>query len=159
MPRGGRSTKKRKITPDPVYKSQLLAKFINRMMQSGKKTVAQKEMYEALEYIKKQEFDPIKVFETAIDNVGPKVEVRPRRIGGAAYQIPVEVRGERRTSLAKRWLLESARKRSSKDYHSFSQKLAAEFIDANKNLGEAIRKRDIVYKMAEANKAFAHFRW
>lgn len=159
MPRGGRLIKKRKIEVDPVYKSLLLAKFINRAMKSGKKTVIQKEMYEAFELIKKQELDPVKIFEAAIDNVGPRVEVKARRIGGAAYQVPVEVRGERKTSLAIRWLLEAVRKRSNKEYKTFSEKIAAELLDASKNLGEAIRKRDIAHKMAEANKAFAHFRW
>lgn len=159
MPRGRKVIKKRQAIPDPVYKNLLLGKFINRMMYSGKKTVAQKEMYEAMELLKKQELDPINVFETALSNVGPKVEVRPKRIGGAAYQVPVEVRGERKVSLAIRWILEAARKRSNKDHHTFAQKLAAEFLDASKNSGEAIRKRDTAFKMAEANKAFAHFRW
>jgi small subunit ribosomal protein S7 len=159
MSRGGRNIKKREIHPDPVYKSVLLAKFINRLMKDGKKTVAQRVLYDALDIIRKQNDNALGVFESALDSIGPKMEVKARRIGGAAYQVPVEVRGERRTSLAIRWLLEAARKRPSGQYRTFAEKLAAEIIDANNNAGEAIRKRDIAHRMADANKAFAHFRW
>ncbi len=152
--------KKRDIQPDVIYQNKLLQKFINNVMKSGKKHTAQREVYQALENIKKQSGqNPIEVFEKAISNVGPKMEVHPRRVGGASYQVPMEVRGERRVSLATRWIIESANKRSSKVYKTFADKLTAELLDAYNNVGEAIRKRDVIYKMAEANKAFAHFRW
>jgi len=159
MSRGTNTIKKRTIEPDPVYNSVLLAKFINRIMIGGKKNTAQRVIYKAFDKIKEQEQDPLKVFEQAIENVGPKVEVKARRIGGAAYQVPTEVRGQRKVSLAIRWLIEATKKRSNSEYKSFANKLAAEFLDASKNQGEAIKKRDIAHRMAEANKAFAHFRW
>ena len=140
-------------------KRALLAKFINRIMRHGKKTVAETVIYDALDIIKQQGRNPLEVFEKAINEVGPKQEVKARRIGGAAYQVPVEVRGERRISLATRWIMQAAYKRSNKEYRTFSKKLAAELLDASNNAGEAIRKRDIAHKMAESNKAFAHFRW
>jgi small subunit ribosomal protein S7 len=158
MARGGSKIKKRKIEGDPVYGSILITKFINRLMKDGKKTVAQRVVYDALELMKK-EGEPVKLFELAIETVGPKVEVKARRIGGAAYQVPQEVRGARKTALAIRWLLEAAAKRPTAEYKSFAAKLAAELIDATKNAGEAIRKRDVAHRMAEANKAFSHFRW
>ncbi|MGE5042420.1 MAG: 30S ribosomal protein S7 [Candidatus Levyibacteriota bacterium] len=158
--RGIHTTKKRHIEPDPVYNNLLLAKFINRLMVDGKKTVAQGVVYDALEFMKeKGDENPLVSFERAIDAVAPKVEVKARRIGGAAYQVPTEVRGPRRISLAIRWILEAARKRPTAEYKKFSQKLAAEIMDVNKNTGEAIRKRDVAHKMAEANKAFSHFRF
>lgn len=157
--RGKTLTKKRQIEGDPIYKNVLVAKFINRLMISGKKTTAQNVVYGAFDILKEKGLNPVEVFEKAIDNIGPRQEVKARRIGGAAYQVPSEVRGERRVSLSIRWILEAARKRSSKEYGSFSQKLAAEFQDASNNLGDAVRKRDIAHKMAEANKAFAHFRF
>lgn len=152
---------KRQVELDKLYGNVLIAKFINRMMRDGKKSVAQKKFYDALEMIAKKEEgqEPVGVFEKAIQNVGPKVEVKARRVGGASYQVPIEVRHDRRTSLAIRWLLEAARKRSNKEFRTFEEKLAAEFIDASKNGGEAIKKRDVINRMAEANKAFAHFRW
>lgn len=159
MPRGGRIAKKRQIEVDPIYGSFMVSKFINRLMVSGKKTTAQRVVYGAFDILKEQGHDPIKVFETALDNVGPRVEVKAKRIGGAAYQVPTEVRGERKNSLSIRWILEAAKKRSNKDYKTFSAKLAAEFLDANNNLGDAIRKKEIAHRMAEANKAFAHFRF
>lgn len=159
MARGGRNVEKRKTQPDPLYHNTLVAKFTNRLMISGKKTVAQKVVYQAFDRIKEKGQDPVAVFEKAIDNVGPRQEVKARRIGGAAYQVPSEVRGERRVSLAIRWLLAATLKRSSREYKTFSEKLAAELLDASQNLGEAIRKRDIAHRMADANKAFAHFRW
>lgn len=160
MARGAHTTRKRKIAPDPVYNNLLLAKFINRLMFDGKKTIAQGVVYDALNFMKeKGEEDPIATFEKAIDTVAPKVEVKARRIGGAAYQVPTEVRGSRRISLAIRWILEAAKKRPTSDYKKFSEKLAAEIMDAKNNAGEAIRKRDVAHKMAEANRAFSHFRF
>jgi small subunit ribosomal protein S7 len=158
MARGGSKVKKRRTENDPVYGSILVTKFINRLMKDGKKTVAQRVVYEALELLKK-EGEPLKLFETAIETVGPKVEVKARRIGGAAYQVPQEVRGARKTALAIRWILEAAAKRPTAEYKSFAGKLAAELLDATKNAGEAVRKRDVAHRMAEANKAFSHFRW
>lgn len=128
-------------------------------MFSGKKTVAQRQVYNAFEIMKAKGVDPLVTFEKAIDIVAPKVEVKARRIGGAAYQVPSEVRGTRRISLAFRWILEATKKRSNSEYKTFGQKLAAELIDASNNAGESIKKRDVVHKMAEANKAFAHFRF
>ncbi len=160
MARGTHVTKKRSVQPDPLYNNLLLAKFINRLMISGKKTIAQGVVYDALSYMKEHgEADPIAAFEKAIDTVAPKVEVKARRIGGAAYQVPTEVRGPRRVSLAIRWILEAARKRPTSEYKKFSEKLANEIMDVNKNTGEAIRKRDVAHKMAEANRAFSHFRF
>lgn len=159
MPRTGR-IKKRIIKADPVYNNRLVTRFTNRLMKDGKKSVAQKVLYKTLDEIKeKTQQDPIKVFEAAISNVGPKTEVRPRRIGGASYQVPMEVRGDRRQALAIRWILIAAKKRSSRDFHTFDKKLAAELIDAFNNTGSAIKKRDDTHRMADANKAFAHFRW
>lgn len=158
MARGGNNFKKRKITGDPFFGNVLVSMFTNRLMRDGKKTVAQRVVYDALELLKK-EGDPVKLFEQAIETVGPKVEVKARRIGGAAYQVPQEVRGARKTALAIRWILEAAKKRPTAEHKSFASKLAAELLDATKNAGEAIRKRDIAHRMAEANKAFAHFRW
>lgn len=159
MPRGGRNIKKRGVQPDPIYGNFMVSKFINRLMMSGKKTTAQRVVYGAFDILKEQGHDPIKIFETALDNVGPRVEVKAKRIGGAAYQVPTEVRGERKKSLSIRWILEAAKKRSNKDYKTFSAKLAVEFLDASNNLGDAIRKKEIAHRMAEANKAFAHFRF
>jgi small subunit ribosomal protein S7 len=153
-------TYKKLLPPDPVYGNRMLARLINRVMLHGKKTIAQGLVYNALDIIKsKGEEDPIKVFETAINNVGPKMEVRTRRVGGASYQVPTEVRGDRRVSLAIRWIVEFAKKRSNKEFHTYGEKLAMELIDASKNVGEAIKRRDTVHRMADANKAFAHFRW
>lgn len=129
------------------------------MMQDGKKSIAQGQVYQALKIIEKTGEDPIKVFETAVNNVGPKMEVRTRRVGGASYQVPTEVRGDRRVALAIRWIVEFAKNRSNKEYHTYAEKLAVELTDAAKNVGEAIKRRDTVLRMADANKAFAHFRW
>lgn len=159
MARGNKLTRKRKIEPDPLFGSRILAKFINRVMKNGKKTVAQKEIYEALELLKKTNPDPLKAFEQALTVVSPRMEVRPRRVGGASYQVPMEVRGDRRQSLAIRWVIAAANKRSNKEYHSFAKKLAAEVTDVLKGQGEAVRKRDTMQRMADANRAFAHFRW
>lgn len=149
---------KRQTKEDKVYQSKLVSKFINRMMKDGKKSVAEKVFYESFELLKK-EGEPLVIFEAAINNVGPKTEVKARRVGGASYQVPQEVRGDRRISLAIRWILEAARARSSKDFHTFPEKLAAELLDATKNEGAAVKKRDTVLRMAEANKAFGHFRF
>lgn len=159
MPRTGK-VKKRILKPDPIYGNRLITRFINNLMKNGKKTVAQKIIYRTLEEIKKKtNEDPIKIFESAITNVGPRTEVHPRRIGGASYQVPVEVRGDRRQALAIRWILLAAKQRKGAEFRTFDQKLTVEIIDASKNLGTAIKKRDETHRMADANKAFAHFRW
>ena len=155
----GKRVKKSLPQPDPVYGNRQLARFINRVMRSGKKSVAQRVVYKALDSIKEKGEDPIKIFETATSNVGPKMEVRARRVGGASYQVPSEVRGDRRVSLAIRWLVTFAAKRSSKEYKNYADKLAAELLDAAKGQGEAIKRRDTIHRMAEANRAFAHFKW
>lgn len=147
------------VLGDPVYGSILVTRMINRVMKEGKKGTAQKLVYSALEEIKKSGQEPLKTFEQAIANVSPRMEVRPRRVGGASYQVPMEVRGDRRISLAIRWLIDVSKNRSSREYKSFDKKLSAEILDAAQGIGEAIKKRDQVHKMAEANKAFAHFRW
>lgn len=152
-------TPKRIVEPDKIYNNLLIARFINRVMYNGKKTVAQDVVYGALDIVKEKGQDPLVVFEKAIQSVSPKLEVKARRVGGASYQIPSEVRPERRLSLAIRWIIEAARKRSNKEYHSFSEKLAQELLDATQNLGEAIRKRDLMQKNAEANRAFASFKY
>lgn len=149
---------KRPVEDDKIFQSKLVTKFINRMMKDGKKSVAEKSFYQGFELLKK-EGDPLVIFETAINNVGPKTEVKSRRVGGANYQVPLEVRGDRRISLAIRWILEAARARSNKDFHSFGEKLAVEILEASKNEGAAVKKRDAVLRMAEANRAFSHFRF
>lgn len=154
-----KKVEKRIVAQDKVYNNRLVAKFINRLMKDGKKTVAQGLLYKAFDLIEQKKQDPLAIFERAIQNVGPKQEVKPRRVGGASYQVPAEVRGERRVSLAIRWLIQATKARSSKEYHIFPEKLAAELLDAANNMGEAIKKRDTMQRMAEANKAFAHFRW
>lgn len=159
MARSGGYIKKRTVEADPVYGNKLLAKFINQLMVSGKKSVAQAIVYKALDVIKNKGSDPVKVLEQAVTAVGPRVEVKPRRVGGASYQVPMEVRGDRRVSLAVRWIIAATKKRPSKDFHTFADKLAAELLDTLQNQGEAVRKRDTVHRMAEANRAFAHFRW
>lgn len=156
MPRR-RVVVRREILPDPKYKNILVAKFINCIMRRGKKSVAERILYRALEIIKERtNEDPLKLFEKSINNVKPILEVRSRRVGGATYQVPTEVRPERRTALAIRWLITYAKERAEK---SMEEKLAAELIDAANNRGGAIKKKEDVHKMAEANKAFAHYRW
>lgn len=151
---------KRILPPDPLYGSRLLHRFINRVMISGKKTLAQNLVYKALDEIKeKSKQDPLKVFEQALENVAPKMEVRPRRVGGASYMVPVEVKGDRKEALAIRWILAGAAVRSNKEFHGFNQKLAAELMDAANNTGTAIKKKEDIQKQANANRAFAHFRW
>ena len=147
----------RKIYPDPRYGSIVISKFVNSIMYDGKKSKAEKILYEALEKIKeKNKQDPLKVFNSAINNVKPNLEVRSRRVGGATYQVPVEVKVNRGQALALRWLMEATRKRKNK---SMSEKLYSEIMDASQNKGAAIKKREDTHKMAESNKAFAHFRW
>jgi len=159
MPRG-RQVKKRIVPEDLIYQSRLVTKLINRVMRNGKKEVAQKQVYRAFDLVKeKTKLEPILVFNKALENVKPSMEVRPRRIGGAAYQVPMPVKGERKESLAIRWLVLAAQARPNKEYHTFAEKLAAELIDAFNNTGGAVKKKEDTHKMAEANKAFAHFRW
>ena len=148
---------KRAILPDPKYGDETLAKFINILMLSGKKSIAEKIVYGALDHVAdKTKQDPIEVFTKALDNVRPVVEVKSRRVGGATYQVPVEVRPLRRTALAMRWLVESSRKRGEK---SMGLRLANELMEAADNRGVAVKKREDTHRMAEANKAFSHYRW
>lgn len=150
----------RQLNPDPVYQDVIVTKLINRAMLNGKKSVALKEVYRAMELIKeKTKEDPMKVFHQAMENIRPTMEVRPRRIGGAAYQVPISVRGSRRDSLAIRWLVTMSRTRSNSEYHTYAEKLAAEIMDAAKGEGLSVKKKTDVEKMAEANRAFSHFRW
>lgn len=156
MPRKGH-IERRDVLPDPVYNSKKVSKLINKVMWDGKKSLAQKICYGAFDIIReKTGRDPLEVFEEALNNVMPVLEVRPRRVGGATYQVPVEVRSERRLSLGIRWLVGYARQRNGK---SMMEKLAAEIIDAANNTGGSVKKREDTHKMAEANKAFAHYRW
>jgi small subunit ribosomal protein S7 len=156
MPRR-REVPKRETLPDPIYSSTLITKFINCMMVEGKKSVAESNFYGALESIKERaKEDPVKVFKKAMDAVKPVLEVKSRRVGGATYQVPIEVAQDRRTSLAIRWIISNARGRSEK---TMRDKLAAEILDASNNRGGAIKKREDTHRMAEANKAFAHYRW
>jgi len=162
MPRAGK-VKKRAILPDSLYQSRLVTRLVNRVMRDGKKTTAQKQIYRALESLAKIEAykdkNPLEILNTALENIKPVMEVRPRRIGGAAYQVPMPVRSDRREALAIRWLIQAARSRSSKEYHEFWQKLSAEILDAFNNTGAAMKKKQDIHRMAEANKAFSHFRW
>ena len=148
---------KREILPDPLYNSQLLTKFVNVLMRNGKKSTAERMLYRALETIgDRTEDDPMKVFKKAIENVKPAVEVKSRRVGGSTYQVPVEVRPNRRLALSLRWLLLSARRRGEK---TMDMRLAGELMDAAENRGTAIKKKEDTHRMADANKAFAHYRW
>jgi small subunit ribosomal protein S7 len=148
---------KREVLPDPKYGSRLVAKFVNIMMIRGKKSVAEHIMYDAMSSVEERtKQEALKMFKTAIDNVKPAVEVKSRRVGGSTYQVPVEVRPDRRTSLAMRWVIGAARRRPER---SMADKLAAELLDAANNRGSAVKKREDTHKMAEANKAFAHYRW
>jgi len=156
MPRR-RVVAKREILPDPLYNSQLVTKFINSVMKKGKKSLAESTLYGALNRVaEKTQDDPMKAFKKAIENVKPALEVKSRRVGGSTYQVPVEVRPNRRTSLAIRWIIEYAAQRGEK---TMREKLAAEFLDAANLRGGAVKKKDDTHKMAEANKAFAHFAW
>jgi len=151
------AAEKREILPDPKYGDLVISKFTNSLMLDGKKSIAEKIIYGALEILeKKTGQDPVKAFREAIDNVKPSVEVRSRRVGGATYQVPVEVRNDRRQALAIRWIVELSRKRSE---NTMTERLSAELIDAANNRGAAVKKREDTHKMAEANKAFSHYRW
>jgi small subunit ribosomal protein S7 len=152
-----RRAPERKVLPDPKYQSMLVSKFVNIMMLEGKKSISEKIFYEAMDLIdKKLKKDPMEVFKKAMENVAPILEVRSRRVGGATYQVPVEVREKRRISLAIRWIVANSRKRSEP---TMAERLAGEFMDAFKGEGSSVKKREDTHKMAEANKAFAHFRW
>jgi small subunit ribosomal protein S7 len=156
MPRKG-PARKREIIPDPVYNSQLVAKFINRLFTRGKKSVGEKIFYQALDVIEQKIGKPgVEVFEQALKNVMPIVEVKPRRVGGATYQVPIEVRSDRRLALGIRWLVTFARKRPGR---TMVEKLSAEFMDAASGAGASVKKREDGHRMAEANKAFSHYRW
>ncbi|WP_129409930.1 30S ribosomal protein S7 [Marinitoga lauensis] len=152
-----RRAPKRPVTPDPIYNDTLVSKLVVRIMKDGKKTVAQSIVYGAFDIIKeKLEKDPLEVYHQAVENVRPLIEVRPRRVGGATYQVPFEVPEDRAISLALRWIVKAARDKSGRP---MKEKLAQELIDAYNGVGAAVKKRDDVHKMAEANKAFAHYRW
>ncbi len=157
MPRR-REVPKRRIIPDPKFNDKLISKFVNTLMYGGKKAVAEGILYGALDVVKERfkEEEPLEVFRKALDNVKPKLEVKSRRVGGATYQVPVEVRPERRVALAMRWIVAYARDRGEK---TMRERLAAEFIDAAQGRGNAVKKKDDTHKMADANKAFAHYRW
>lgn len=150
----------RDITPDARYKSTKVAKLINCVMHDGKKSVAQKQVYQVLESLEKTtNKKALEIFDEVVAKVAPQVEVRSRRIGGAAYQVPTPVTPKRAFALAMRWLIEEARKRSSKEFHTFAEKLSAEMLDALKDQGGALEHKNTAHRMAESNKAFAHFRW
>lgn len=156
MPRRG-PVARREIAPDPVYDSRLVTMLINKVMRDGKKSVSERVCYRAFERIRERlGREPVEVLEQAVKNASPVLEVRPRRVGGATYQVPIEVRPERRTSLALRWLVQAARARSER---TMIEKLAAELIDAASNTGGAVKKKEETHRIAEANRAFAHYRW
>lgn len=156
MPRKG-TVERREVGPDPIHANPLVQRFVNCIMHEGKKTVAQQAVYGAFDLVRQRtNDDPLKIFKKAVDNVKPVLEVKSRRVGGANYQVPVEVNRNRQTSLSLRWIIGYARERGEK---SMRERLAAELIDAANNRGGAIKKRDDTHRMAEANKAFAHYRW
>lgn len=149
--------KKHQIEPDPVFGNVVIAKFINHIMRRGKKTIARKIVYGAFDIVKeKTKKEPLDIFEQAIRNASPMVEVKSKRVGGATYQVPIEVKGDRKMTLAMRWIIEGARAKKGKP---MAQKLALELIDASKNEGTAVKKKENTHRMAEANRAFAHFAW
>lgn len=155
-----KKAEKRILPEDPIFRSRLVTRFINKIMVDGKKSIAEKLFYQTMEEIKeKSKQDPMAIFEKAITNVIPKMEVRPRRVGGASYQVPVEVRGDRKEALAIRWILAGAKSKSNSQFHSFDKKLAAELMDAANNTGMAIKKKEEVQRTATANRAFSHFKW
>ncbi len=157
MPRRRGNIVKHRVSPDPKYKSQSLQLFINRVMQRGKKTVAERLVYSALAIIAdKTKKNPVEVFETALRNASPSMEVKPRRVGGSTLQVPVEVNSARRSALAMRWVIGYARSRSGR---TFAEKLAAELLEAAANQGSSIKKKEDIHKQAEGNRAFAHYRW
>ena len=156
MPRR-REVPKRKIIPDPVYRDKLVAKFMNALMLDGKKSTAEGILYGSFDIIRSRfKEDPLEIFRKALDNVKPRLEVKSRRVGGATYQVPVEVRPERRVALGMRWLVQHSRARGEK---TMRERLAAEFVDAAQLRGGAVKKKDDTHRMADANKAFAHYRW
>jgi small subunit ribosomal protein S7 len=156
MPRRG-EVKKRLVSPDPKYGSELLSKFTNKVMENGKKSVAQRIVYQALDIVREnRENNPLEVFQRAVKNVTPLIQVKPRRVGGATYQIPTEVRTEQGLSLAMKWVIIYARARKGK---SMAEKLAGEIIDASSGQGASIKRKDDLHRMAEGNRAFAHYRW
>ncbi len=156
MPRRA-TVQKREILPDPRYGNRVLSRFINKMMYGGKKGTSERVVYGALSIVEERtRRDPVEVFEQALRNATPVLEVKPRRVGGSTYQVPVEIRGDRRQSLAMRWLIGSSRNRNGR---SMSEKLAAEILDASNNVGATVKRREDTHRMAEANKAFAHYRW
>lgn len=157
MPR--HSYKRQKVRKDPVYSSLEVAKLINYCMVDGKKTVAEHIVYDVIDELKKTNEDPLKVLHMALSNVSPTHEVKPRRLGGASYLVPIEVRSERKLFLALNWIIEAARARSNKEYHTFSKKLLTELLEASKNQGQAVAKKAQTEKLAEANKAFSHLKW
>lgn len=149
--------KLKEISPDPVYNNVIVAKFINQVMRKGKKTIARKIVYQAFDIIKeKTKKEPLEIFEKALQNAAPLLEVRPRRVGGATYQVPVEVKGSRRMALAMRWIIQAAKSKKGKP---MKEKLAEELIEASNNTGVAVKKKRDTHRMAEANRAFAHFAW
>ncbi len=156
MPRRG-PVPKRDIKPDPLYRAPIVTQFINKVMKDGKKSLAEKIVYKALELVAEAEReDPVAVLKRAVDNVKPTLEVRSRRVGGATYQVPVEVPPRRAQTLAVRWIVQNARQRQAKPMY---EKLAAEILDASRGVGPSVKRRDDLHKMAEANRAFAHYRW
>ena len=156
MPRR-RVIAKRVVNPDPKYHSQLVSRFINVVMKRGKKSLAEKLLYKALDIVEeKTKKDPLEVFTQAVNNVKPSLEVKSRRVGGSTYQVPVEVKTDRKSALSIRWIIASARKRSERGFHN---RLAGELMDASNNTGAAVKKKEETHKMAEANKAFAHYKW
>lgn len=158
MPRRGRVIP-RQVNPDPLYNNRVVTKLINKAMRDGKKSVAQKHIYGAFEQMNKEGKDPIEILQLAIENVSPTKLVHPRRVGGASYLVPVPVKGNQKQSLAIRWLVEAANARPNAQYKTFTNKLAAELLDAAAHKGGAVEKKNTTHKLAEANKAFAHFRW
>lgn len=155
-----KKTEKRILAEDSVYGSRLVSRFINKVMKDGKKSTAEALVYRAFDLIRERsKQEPVAVLEKAVANVSPKMEVRPRRVGGASYQVPVEVRGNRKEALTIRWILLGAKSRSNKELRTFDQKLAAEILDAANNTGLAIKKKEDTQKVANANRAFSHFRW
>ena len=156
MPRR-REVPKREVLPDPIYNSQLVTRFVNALMKNGKKTVAERTLYDALGIIEERSGeDPMKAFKKAVENVKPTLEVKSRRVGGSTYQVPIEVRPSRRLALSFRWLIQSAQSRGEK---TMREKLAGEFLEAAESRGNAVKKKEDTHRMAEANKAFAHYRW
>ncbi len=157
MPRKKRGSLKRKVLPDPIYGDELISKFINSIMMGGKKSTAERIVYGALDVLKEKKNDePVKIFRGALEKIKPMIEVRSRRVGGATYQVPVEVRHDRRVALGFRWLIAASRARGER---TMRERLAAEVLDAFEDRGSAIKKREDTHRMAEANKAFAHYKW